>query len=244
MDNPKLPLELIDEILKHLDAISLARSRQVCRSWRDLHSQRKYNLVWRNACFREIGEDVLIELRGSNADLSASSDMDWEDLYKEWYRSRHIGEWPSVITELRGHTGPVWDVKFSGDRVISCGQDFTIRIWDTWTTQCISTILGHRNSICSIALRISLSKPSGATNSPHDLLVSGSRDCSVKVWDLNSLLLAPYQPPTSSSCLVTFHGHTACVNCVAVDSNLVASASDDCSVRVWDLTMVWCNTFF
>ena len=140
--------------------------------------------------------------------------------------------------------GPVWDVKFSGDRVISCGQDFTIRIWDTWTTQCISTILGHRNSICSIALRISLSKPSGAANSPHDLLVSGSRDCSVKVWDLNSLLLAPYQPPTSSSCLVTFHGHTACVNCVAVDSNLVASASDDCSVRVWDLTTVWCNTFF
>ncbi|KAK2554270.1 F-box/WD repeat-containing protein 7 [Acropora cervicornis] len=241
MDNPKLPLELIDEILKHLDAISLARSRQVCRSWRDLHSQRKYNLVWRNACFREIGEDVLIELRGSNADLSASSDMDWEDLYKEWYRSRHIGEWPSVITELRGHTGPVWDVKFSGDRVISCGQDFTIRIWDTWTTQCISTILGHRNSICSIALRISLSKPSGATNSPHDLLVSGSRDCSVKVWDLNSLLLAPYQPPTSSSCLVTFHGHTACVNCVAVDSNLVASASDDCSVRVWDLTTGQCH---
>lgn len=107
-DDPKLPLELIDEILKHLDAISLARSRLVCRSWRDLHSQRKYNLVWRTACFRDIGEDVLIELMGSNADLSASSDMDWEDLYKEWYRSRHIGKWPSVITELRGHTG--WQI--------------------------------------------------------------------------------------------------------------------------------------
>lgn len=65
----------------------------------------------------------------------------------------------------------------------------------------------------------------------------------MKVWDLNSLLLAPYQLPTSSSCLATFHGHTACINCVTVDSNLVASASDDCSVRVWDLTTVWFNTF-
>ena len=64
---------------------------------------------------------------------------------------------------------------------------------------------------------------------PHDLLVSGSKDCSVKVWDLQ----------TPGPALFTMHGHVACINCVAVESNLAASASDDCSIRVWDITMVW-----
>ena len=63
---------------------------------------------------------------------------------------------------------------------------------------------------------------------PHDLIVSGSKDCSVKVWDLK----------TSNASLLTLHGHTACVNCVAVESNIAASASDDCSIRAWDISTV------
>ena len=66
-------------------------------------------------------------------------------------------------------------------------------------------------------------------DTPHDLIVSGSRDCCVKVWDLKT-------PDTS---LLTLYGHTACINSVAVDTNLVASSSDDCSVRLWDITTVW-----
>ena len=110
----ELPLELIDEILKRLDAVSLAKSRQVCRLWRSLHSQPKYKLVWRSACYRDIGGDVLIELTkgiaavfGDKAPstLSSTDSIDWEAIYKEWYRSRHIGKWPSMVTELEGHRG-------------------------------------------------------------------------------------------------------------------------------------------
>jgi len=49
--------------------------------------------------------------------------------------------------------GPVWDAKFSGDRVITCGEDGTIRIWDGWTNHCINTLLAHRAAVHSIALR-------------------------------------------------------------------------------------------
>lgn len=64
---------------------------------------------------------------------------------------------------------------------------------------------------------------------PHDLIVSGSKDCSVKVWDMKT---------PCATAVLTCHGHTACVNCVAVVENTAASASDDCSVRVWDITTV------
>lgn len=66
-------------------------------------------------------------------------------------------------------------------------------------------------------------------DAPHDLIVSGSRDCSVKVWDLKTPKASP----------LTLYGHTGCINCVAIETNVAASASDDCSVRVWDINMVW-----
>lgn len=119
MNLSELPLELIDEILKHLDAISLAKSRQVCCSWRSLHLQPKYKLLWRRACFRDIPGDVLIELTGSGfiyetaGSISDSAEnfqventsIDWKAIYRKWYRSRHIGKWPSMVTELKGHRG-------------------------------------------------------------------------------------------------------------------------------------------
>ena len=113
MNVSELPLELINEILKRLDAISLAKSRQVCRSWRALHFQPKYKLVWKSACFRDIDRDVLIELTGNGivfggqdtSTLHITGNFDWEAIYREWYRCRHVGKWPSMRTELRGHKG-------------------------------------------------------------------------------------------------------------------------------------------
>ena len=50
--------------------------------------------------------------------------------------------------------GPVWDVKFSGaDRVVTCGDDGTIRIWDSWSSHCIAILSGHLEAVLSISLR-------------------------------------------------------------------------------------------
>ena len=49
--------------------------------------------------------------------------------------------------------GQVLDVKFSGDRVVTCGDDGTIRIWDGWTGYCVMVLTGHLNSVTSISLR-------------------------------------------------------------------------------------------
>ncbi|KAL9957673.1 hypothetical protein ACROYT_G034597 [Oculina patagonica] len=247
MNFTELPLELVDEILKHLDAISLAKSRQVCRSWRALHFQPRYKLLWKQACFRDIDEDVLTELTGNVYIVAAeedpgglsgttkniqgeNNDINWEAIYQKWFRSRHIGRWPSMVTELKGHRGPVWDVKLSGDRVVTCGEDGTIRVWDSWTSHCLAVYSGHLDAVLSISLR-QMPGLSPHADIPHDLIVSGSQDCTVKVWDMKT--------PCPSAKL-TCRGHTSCVNCVAVRENTAASASDDCSVRVWNIITGHC----
>ena len=53
----------------------------------------------------------------------------------------------------KSYVGPVWDAKFSGDRVITCGEDSTIRIWDSWTKHCLKILSGHLAGVLSVSLR-------------------------------------------------------------------------------------------
>ena len=64
-----LPVEIQDVVLSQLDAVSLEKSRQVCRTWYKLHEQVKYGMLWQRACLRDIPRDVLLELLGCNAIL-------------------------------------------------------------------------------------------------------------------------------------------------------------------------------
>lgn len=253
MNCSELPLELIDEILKHLDAISLAKSRQVCRTWLALHAQPKYKQLWKQACVRDIGYDVLTEITGDNQMFSDDNlghsgatgkeggqkncNIDWKAIYQRWFRSRHIGKWPCMITELEGHSGQVLDVKLSGDRVVTCGMDDVICIWDGWTGCCLMVLKGHLDSVTSISLRQTpglWKKP--LDTPPHDLLASGSRDCSVKIWNLKE---------PSSVAMATCHGHNGPVNCVSFgDNSFLASASEDCSVRIWRISTDNCSCYY
>jgi len=64
------------------------------------------------------------------------------------------------------------------------------------------------------------------TMSPEDTLISGSRDCAVKVWDVQSGYMI---------CTHQLRGHAGAVSAVAASNDLLFSASYDRSVRVWRL---------
>jgi WD40 repeat protein/serine/threonine protein kinase len=81
---------------------------------------------------------------------------------------------------LRGHKGEVYTLAFSPDDdgrwIASAGEDTTARIWNSHTGKLVHTFRGHLGLVSSVAF-----SPDGK------FLVSGSRDKTVKVWDMTQL---------------------------------------------------------
>lgn len=70
-------------------------------------------------------------------------------------------------------------------------------------------------------------------------LLSGSEDAALCLWDINSKTSdASAKPGRQVQPLSTFLGHTDVVEDVdwhAKDPNLIASVSDDQTIRIWDI---------
>jgi len=84
------------------------------------------------------------------------------------------------LLRLDGHKGDIYTVAFSPDDegrwIASAGEDSAVKIWDSQTGTLVRNFRGHLGIISSLAF-----SPDGR------LLVSGSRDYSVKVWDMTQL---------------------------------------------------------
>lgn len=69
---------------------------------------------------------------------------------------------------LKGHQGDVCCFAVKSGRLVSCGMDKMLRLWDLGTGCCEGVFFGHTDCINSVDYR-------------GDIIVSGSRDKSVKV---------------------------------------------------------------
>ena len=58
-----------------------------------------------------------------------------------------------------GHDKTVYSLAFSPDmRTLATGsRDFSVKLWDTTTTQCKHTLVGHRNFVFSVVIHPSVS---------------------------------------------------------------------------------------
>eukprot|EP01061_Rhynchopus_euleeides_P025872 TRINITY_DN4208_c5_g1_i1.p1 TRINITY_DN4208_c5_g1~~TRINITY_DN4208_c5_g1_i1.p1 ORF type:complete len:423 (+),score=129.51 TRINITY_DN4208_c5_g1_i1:122-1390(+) len=105
---------------------------------------------------------------------------------------------------------PVQSVLYSG------GEDGKIKVWDYETGTSLGTIVGHNGPVKGLAIE-----------SQGNRLASCSEDCEVRVYDTATEAL---------SRRLTGHEHTvSSVEFVAPDDRLLATASRDGSVRLWDI---------
>lgn len=123
----------------------------------------------------------------------------------------------ALVASLTGHSGPVYCVDFepqSGYLLASCSADMLIKLWHMESFQCVKTIAGHEHAISSIAFL-----PSA------DFIVSGSRDKTVRLWEI-----------TRGVCVREFSevNDWAKQVCVNEEGNYLAACVADC-VLVWSV---------
>ena len=99
-------------------------------------------------------------------------------------------------------------VEWGGKLAAAAGP--CVRLWDFATRGWVHTFEGHTNTVTVLA-------------STSDVLVSGSRDYTVRVWD-------------KGGCLQLLQGHTHIVwALIPLPDDRLASSASDCTVRVWDM---------
>ncbi|ORY63378.1 sulfur controller 2 [Pseudomassariella vexata] len=121
-----------------------------------------------------------------------------------------------VKRTLVGHTSGVRALQFDDRMLVSGSLDGTVRIWKWRTGECINT-LHHQGGVITVHM-------------DGDLVASGSMDQFIKVFNFKT---------QQSFCL---RGHDDWVNQVKLDgaSRTLLSASDDCTVKLWDLDTKSC----
>uniref|UniRef100_A0A673XI20 Transducin beta like 3 n=1 Tax=Salmo trutta TaxID=8032 RepID=A0A673XI20_SALTR len=134
---------------------------------------------------------------------------------------------------LYGHTDTVLslDVFKKASLFVSCAKDKSVRVWrqdpDSGQVCCVAQGCSHGNAVGSIT----------CSRMKESFVVSGSQDCTIKVWDLPETIPETDGDMFQLTARVTEKAHDKDVNSVAVSPNdkLLVSGSQDRLAKLWSL---------
>lgn len=137
----------------------------------------------------------------------------WDGLVRMW-RSRD----GALLGTLQGELGEINAVTFSPDNRLfaAAGRNRAVRIWRLSDGAPLLLLQGHDGHEGAVF--------AAGFNHDGNSLITGGWDATVKIWRVSD-----------GSLRQTLHGHRGAVNSIAVSNDsMIASASHDRSVRLWD----------
>ncbi|KAK6953119.1 hypothetical protein Daesc_005419 [Daldinia eschscholtzii] len=191
---------------------------QKFRPWKDLYRERyRVGSNWRygRCTIKTFGGQHTNGITALQFDDNMLATGSYDSKIKLWDIEK--GE---VIRTLEGHTMGIRALQFDDRMLVSASLDGTVKIWNWRTGACINT-LNHQGGVITVHM-------------DGGLLASGSMDRSIKIFNFK----------TQQS--YTLRGHCDWVNHVRIDaaSRTLLSASDDCTVKLWDLDSKVCIKTF
>eukprot|EP00271_Cylindrocystis_brebissonii_P018302 TRINITY_DN5118_c0_g1_i1.p1 TRINITY_DN5118_c0_g1~~TRINITY_DN5118_c0_g1_i1.p1 ORF type:complete len:380 (-),score=42.14 TRINITY_DN5118_c0_g1_i1:558-1697(-) len=175
----------------------------------------------------------------------------YDDSIKVWGEDADGDDWQAVQTlgPPMGHSSTVWAAAFNrtGDRMVSCSGDLTLRVWDTSGQPGSSSSSSGETSqssrwkhLCTISGYHERTIYTVDWSSCNDLIVTGDGSDCLRIF-------ASAEPERESGCegpsfvqlIAKEKAHATDINCVKwhpKDPRLMASACDDGSLKIWKLT--------
>lgn len=154
---------------------------------------------------------------------------------------------------FEGHEGGVWALKYiNKNTLISGSTDRTVRVWDIEKAKCTHIFYGHTSTVRCLDTVEPVKRIDPATNQvsympPYPIIITGSRDCTLRMWKLPKPDDPPYLPQNASEStyadpyfLRSLRGHTHSVRALSGYEDTVVSGSYDTTVRVWKISTGQC----
>uniref|UniRef100_A0A671YGM8 F-box and WD repeat domain containing 10 n=1 Tax=Sparus aurata TaxID=8175 RepID=A0A671YGM8_SPAAU len=126
----------------------------------------------------------------------------------------YVASETTVVSVMKGHVGRIRAVLLCQDRhlLVTASCDASIRCWNLKTDRCVMALYGHSGTVNCLDVHA-------------DRLVSGAKDCQVKVWSLH----------TGKHFEGFNFKHPSSVQCVKISSTAVYSSCNRGLVKVWDM---------
>ena len=158
----------------------------------------------------------------------------------------------ALRARLEGHEGGVWALQYVGNTLVSGSTDRSVRVWDIDRGVCTQVFQRHTSTVRCLKILLPTMVKGLLPGSDgqvrmmptEPLIITGSRDSTLRVWKLPGPEDEPSPPFTEATVndaecpyfIRTLAGHQHSVRAIAAYGDTLVSGSYDCTVRVWSLS--------